>query len=110
MDTSHIIKAYRTQAGECPFRTWYWSLKGQEILQATVDARIDRLRIGHVGDCKSVGDGVYELRIHLGPGYRVYFGYDGDTVVLLLTGSDKSRQQTTIRKARKYLEEYRKRD
>ncbi|RKZ91012.1 MAG: hypothetical protein DRR19_08385 [Candidatus Parabeggiatoa sp. nov. 1] len=68
--------------------------------------RIDRLIRGHFGDSKSVGEGVYELRIDYGPGYRVYFGKVGLTIVLLLCGGDKSTQQVDIHKAKTYWHDY----
>ncbi|MGB0678420.1 MAG: type II toxin-antitoxin system RelE/ParE family toxin, partial [Polyangiales bacterium] len=57
--------------------------------------------------CKSVGDGVLELRVHDGPGYRVYFAVDGDVVVLLLCGGDKRSQESDIVRAKSYWKEYR---
>ena len=57
---------------------------------------------------KSLGDGVYELRIDFGPGYRVYYGLDGDVVVLLLSGGDKSTQAKDIKQAKEYWNEYKK--
>jgi len=99
------IKAYRTRSGECPFRKWYWSLR-QRSTQLAIDTRVNRLAIGNPGDCKTVGEGVYELRIHDGPGYRVYFAYDGLTLVLLLVGGDKSTQPKDIEKAQAFLKDY----
>lgn len=62
--------------------------------------RIDRLAFGHAGDAHSVGDGVSELRVHLGPGYRVYFIRRGETVILLLCGGDKGSQVRDIARAK----------
>ena len=61
--------------------------------------RIARLRLGNFGDTRPVGDGVHELRIHFGPGFRVYFGREGDAVVILLCGGDKGSQRRDIAKA-----------
>lgn len=74
--------------------------------QTAIDARIARLRLGNFGDCDSVGQGVYELRIHVGPGYRVYFARTGQAVVLLLLGGSKRTQAKDIRTAKRYWQEY----
>ena len=71
--------------------------------------RLDRVSLGNFGDCRSVGEGVQELRIDYGPGYRVYFGQLGSTIVLLLCGGDKSTQAKDINLAHYYWSEYRKR-
>ena len=105
------VRGYRTRSGRCPFRSWHWNL-ADKTAQLAVDARIDRLALGNAGDCKSVGNGIFELRIHHRSGYRVYFAYDGETIILLLVGGEKSTQRADIRAARQYLEDYeqRKRD
>lgn len=74
---------------------------------ALIASRLDRLAFGHVGDARSVGDGVSELRIHHGPGYRVYFARRGDTVILLLCGGDKGSQRKDIGMAKQLLAEWR---
>jgi putative addiction module killer protein len=68
-------------------------------MKAAVDARLARVRAGNFGDCKSVGGGVFELRIPLGPGLRVYYGLRGQEIVVLLGGGDKRGQQRDIRRA-----------
>lgn len=69
-------------------------------------ARLERLETGNFGDCKGVGGGVSELRIDWGPGYRVYFGRDGQTVIVLLCGGDKRKQDADIRKAVELWQEF----
>ena len=69
-------------------------------------ARVDRLAFGTFGDWKPVGEGVCELRIHFGAGYRVYFGRDGKAVVILLCGGEKRSQDTDIKRAKKYWNDY----
>jgi putative addiction module killer protein len=69
--------------------------------------RLNRVRLGNLGDIEAVGGGVKELKIHFGPGYRVYFAEDGKTVVVLLCGGDKSSQAEDIRRAREYWADYR---
>ena len=71
--------------------------------------RLDRVRQGNFGDFKHIGDGVYELRIDYGPGYRVYYGKDGNRIVLLLIGGDKSTQRRDIGTAVTYLQDYEER-
>lgn len=70
--------------------------------------RLDRIEQGNLGDYRSVGAGVFELKIDYGPGYRVYFGQVGSTIVLLLCGGNKGTQERDIRKAQKYWEDYEK--
>ncbi len=69
-------------------------------------ARLNRIRLGNFGDCKSVGGGVEELRIDFGPGYRVYYGREGAVVVILLCGGDKRSQAKDIFRAQEYWREY----
>lgn len=71
--------------------------------------RLDRLRMGNFGDCKSISEGVCELRIHYGPGIRIYYGKIGKKVILLLCGGDKGSQTRDIIKAKEYLKDYQKR-
>ncbi len=70
--------------------------------------RVRRIEAGGFGDCRGVGGGVFEARIHAGPGYRVYFGRHGDTVILL-NGSDKASQEHAIENAKKYWAEWKRR-
>jgi putative addiction module killer protein len=76
--------------------------------QATgiIRARLNRIRLGNFGDCKSVGGGVEELRIDFGPGYRVYYGREGARVVVLLCGGDKKMQGRDILTAQRHWKEY----
>ncbi len=99
------VKAYKLPNGTCPIKEWRSSIRNKTARQA-IDERVDRTALGNPGDCESVGDGVYELRVHIGPGYRVYFAYDDTTVLLLLVGGDKSSQKADIITAKKYLKHY----
>ncbi|AFZ43846.1 addiction module killer protein [Halothece sp. PCC 7418] len=85
------ILTYVRANGSIPFNEWLNSLKDRKT-RAIIRARINRVRLGNLGDCKSVGEGVTELRIRFGAGYRVYFGQEGDTIIILLSGGDKSSQ------------------
>ena len=80
------------------FQSWLDDLKDLKA-RIRIVARIRRLETGHFGDCAVVGDGVSELRVHVGPGYRLYFARRGNTVVILLIGGDKSTQSRDIRRA-----------
>jgi len=81
------------------YAAWFSRLKDRST-RARIDIRIRRLSLGHAGDVKAVGDGVSELRIHFGPGYRVYFTMKGGEFVLLLAGGDKGTQAADIRAAK----------
>jgi len=76
-------------------------------LRARILARIERMACGNLGDCKVLGD-VMEARVHAGPGYRIYFIREGDAVIVLLCGGDKSSQQRDITRARKLAERWRR--
>ncbi|WP_416423582.1 type II toxin-antitoxin system RelE/ParE family toxin [Pseudomonas sp. App30] len=88
------------------FRSWLTKLK-DDIGRARITARINRLAEGLPGDVASVGQGVWELRIHFGPGYRVYFHQQGDTFIILLCGGDKGSQSRDIEAAQQILQAWR---
>jgi putative addiction module killer protein len=96
---------YDGAGGRAPFRQWLARLKDKKTV-ARIDARLLRLRRGNFGDTKGVGDGVHELRVDYGPGYRVYFARHGDTVIVLLIGGDKSSQASDIKTAKEYWRAY----
>lgn len=102
------LRIYVAPDGERPFQEWMDALRDLEA-QGRILARLERIRLGLLGDCKSVGDGVSELRIDAGPGYRVYFGQDGRSVVILLCGGSKASQRKDILEARAYWKDYRSR-
>ncbi|MCY4624757.1 MAG: type II toxin-antitoxin system RelE/ParE family toxin [Chloroflexi bacterium] len=80
------------------FTRWFSRLK-DSAAKARIDVRIERLSLGNPGDVRPVGEGVAEMRINLGPGYRVYYKQSGQTVVVLLAGGDKDSQERDIRLA-----------
>lgn len=86
------------------FFTWVRKLRDPEA-RARIASRIDRLSLGNFGDTRSVGDEVSELRLHYGPGYRLYFTRRGSVVVILLCGGDKSSQDRDIAKAKAMAKE-----
>ncbi|PCJ83311.1 MAG: addiction module killer protein [Thiotrichaceae bacterium] len=99
------IKLYRRDDGQVPFDRWLSNLRDKRA-KARVLIRLDRLQLGNIGDTKFIGEGVSELRINEGKGYRVYYGCDSKEVVILLCGGDKSKQQSDIKLAKKYWSKY----
>lgn len=96
------IVTYTTSRGKSPF--WDWESNLDFKVQAIVANRLDRIRLGNFGDCKSIkgAAGIKELRIDFGPGYRIYLGMQGTMVVVLLVGGDKRSQDRDIEKAKQY--------
>ncbi|MEM9539918.1 MAG: type II toxin-antitoxin system RelE/ParE family toxin [Cyanobacteria bacterium P01_E01_bin.42] len=107
--TPKEIRIYTLTDGTAPFLQWRDSLKDKKA-RAKIRARLDRVEEGNLGDSKFVGEGVYELRIDYGSGYRIYFGQESNVMIILLLGGDKSTQTKDIRKAQNYWKEYRSRD
>ena len=103
--TPKEIVAFRAKNGQVPFEEWLDDLNDTKAV-ARILARLARVRQGNLGDWKSAGEGVSELRVDYGPGYRVYFGQKGQTLVLLLCGGDKRSQDSDIRLAKQYWQEY----
>jgi len=91
-----MIEIRQTEA----FSKWLRELRDRQV-RARIQTRIDRLQLGLAGDVKSVGEGVSELRIDYGPGYRIYFAQRGRELVVLLAGGDKRTQDTDIKTAQK---------
>ena len=100
------VRVYRTPNGRCPFDDWLLVLRDVRA-RARIRARIARLRNGNFGDTKAIGDGVQELRVHYGPGYRIYFARKGRAVVILLCAGDKQTQPRDIARAKRYWREHR---
>jgi putative addiction module killer protein len=87
------------------FRKWRARLRDHRA-RALIASRLDRLAYGHAGDVEPVGEGISELRIHHGPGYRIYFQKRGSTIIVLLCGGDKSTQEKDIRSAKRLAQEW----
>lgn len=104
-DTPIELLEYLTPTADNPFREWIEGLRDRQA-RAKIRMRLNRLRLGNFGDCKSVGHGVSELRIPHGPGYRVYFGRKGNQLVILLYGGDKKTQSRDIELAHTYWDDY----
>jgi putative addiction module killer protein len=102
------VRQYQTIDGRRPIAEWLDGLRDIGT-RSIVVARLDRLAGGLRGDWKSTGGGVYELRINYGPGYRVYYGQDGNALILLLCGGTKHPQTKDIEKAHAYWKDYKDR-
>ncbi|HEY4832286.1 MAG TPA: type II toxin-antitoxin system RelE/ParE family toxin [Waddliaceae bacterium] len=102
------IEIYQTDSGKRPFSLWLKDIK-DHLTKAKVRLRLDRLEMGNFGQCEPVGEGVFELKIDFGPGYRVYFGKIGSKCVLLLCAGDKGSQKSDIQKAKVYFKDYQSR-
>ena len=101
------IREYIDERGSSPFGRWFDGLDAGAA--ARVRTILARMESGNLSYVRGVGSGVLERRIHIGPGYRVYFGRDGDTLIVLLGGGTKERQQRDIEDARDLWQEYKRR-
>ncbi|MDR2207697.1 MAG: type II toxin-antitoxin system RelE/ParE family toxin [Azoarcus sp.] len=99
---------YQRGNGQVPFTEWLNRLR-DKVAQARIRVRLRQMQVGNFGDSEPVGEGVIELRIHVGAGYRVYCARHGKAVVLLLCGGDKSSQATDIKQAKEYWSEWKRR-
>lgn len=102
------VRIYASPDGTEPYTEWERRLRDRAA-RARIRARIGRLRLGNFGDSKRIGE-VFELRIHIGPGYRVYYGREGDAVVILLCGGDKGSQARDIGRAEACWRDHRSRN
>ncbi len=103
----NTIRFYTDNKGRSRFKEWLAAIRDHRAA-AAIQRRIQRMRQDNFGDCKPLRDGVHEMRIDVGPGYRVYYAKAGSTVVLLLCGGDKRTQQADIDRACKYWTAWRK--
>ncbi len=103
------LRRYQQPDGKVPLTDWFGGLRDQQA-KAKLLVRLRRLAIGIPGDAKSVGEGVYELREHIGPGYRLYYGRHGTSLVILLCAGDKSAQHADIRHAKRYWSDWKRRN
>ena len=102
------VRLYVDSSGRCPFEEWLCNLKDIKA-RMRIRVRIVRLEAGNFGDCKGLRDGVQEIRIDHGPGYRVYLSRQGRMIILLLCGSDKRDQDREIENAIGYLKDWKRR-
>lgn len=105
-----LVEVYQTAEGDAPFEAWLDALKDGQAVSAIL-ARIRRASLGNFGDWKPLKgtDGLHEMRIHHGPGFRIFYSIVGGTIVLVLAGSTKSDQTRVIARAETYLADYYKR-
>jgi putative addiction module killer protein len=101
------VREYLDEAGRSRFGRWFETLNAPAA--AKVVTALVRIEQGNLGNAKGVGGGVLEFRIDFGPGYRVYFGRDGESLVILLGGGTKARQTTDIRSAQASWRDYQRR-
>lgn len=101
------IRYYVASDGRQPFAEWFAAVEA--IARAKLTRAIVRLEQGNFSNVKSVGEGVFEYRVDFGPGYRIYFGQDGPSLVILLSGGTKKRQQRDIEAAQAYWQDYKER-
>lgn len=108
MDHAPIqLRYYETAGGRFPFGEWLHTL--DVSMRQRVQGRLSRVRLGHMGDAEPVGEGVFEIKLDMGPGYRIYYGLHGRELVILLYAGDKRRQAADINKAKGYWRDYRRR-
>jgi putative addiction module killer protein len=108
MKAMYDIRRYLNEDGKDILQSWLSKLKDRAA-RIAIDRRINRLELGNFGDHKPCRDGVWELRVDFGPGYRIYYARSGEKVVLLLCGGDKRTQDKDIAKACSYWQDWRRR-
>ena len=105
MNESFTLAALTLESDACPFEDWFRSLRDRQM-RVRIAARLARVRAGNFGDHRSVGGGVSELRLDIGPGYRLYYALQEATIVALIIGGDKSSQDRDIEEAKRLWKEY----
>jgi putative addiction module killer protein len=105
MSSQKTVEIYRDKFGKEPYTIWIKSLK-DSTTKARIEQRVRRIENGNFGNHKSVGEGVWELKLDFGPGYRVYFVHENDQIVILLCAGSKNSQQRDVAQAQSYWKEY----
>lgn len=101
------VVEYEDKTGQRPFEKWFNKLNAPAA--AKVTTALARVELGNFSNAKGAGSGIYEYRIDFGPGYRIYFGKDGATLVILLAGGTKKKQQADIERAKVLWGDYKRR-
>lgn len=104
----NAINEYTDKQNRSPYAEWLASLRDKQT-RARIIMQVDRMELGLFGDSAPIGEGLSELKIHYGPGYRVYYGKDTQNAYLLLCGGDKSTQSRDIKRAKAYWQEHKRR-
>lgn len=99
--TEYVYKVLQTET----YKKWFRKLR-DDVAKRNITLRIERMKNGNFGDSKTIGEGVFELRIDVGKGYRVYFKNNGKEIIILLVGGSKSSQDVDIKTAKKMAKEY----
>lgn len=102
---SYQIEHYQNHAKKIPFVEWLDALQNAQA-KLRILHRLNRLELGNFGDCKPCRDGIWELRINCGPGYRIYYVLNGKQVILLLCAGDKSTQKSDINRAHAFWQDW----
>lgn len=102
------IRVYVRPDGRCPFYEWLYSVK-DTVTRVRIRAKLDRVVLGNLGDSKSVGNNIFELRMHYGPGFRIYFGQEGEKIIVLLCAGDKKSQTKDVEEAKAFWADYKRR-
>ena len=102
------IRFYQAKSGKIPYKEWFDGLKNSKV-RHRIRARLDRVELGNLGDYKVLSDGVSELRLAFGSGYRIYFAEQNDYFIILLCGGDKGSQEKDINAARQYWKDLQER-
>ncbi|KVH54476.1 addiction module killer protein [Burkholderia sp. MSMB1072] len=108
MPSRFELLRYQRDDGREPFTEWLNAVR-DKLAQARIRERLRRVQAGNFGGCEPVGEAVIELRVHVGAGYRVYFGRHGSALVLLLSGGDKASQSDDIRRAKEHWSNWKRR-
>jgi putative addiction module killer protein len=109
MKSSYKAQFYQTEQGDVPLTQYLAKLRDTRAM-VKISTRISRVETGNFGDHKSVGGGLWEMRIDYGPGYRVYYCFEGDKIVLLLCAGDKRTQSSDIETAGRYKADFERRN
>ena len=106
---TNTINEYTDEKGDSPYADWLERLRDSGA-KAKIMIRVDRMELGLFGDVEAIGEGLSELRIHYGPGYRIYYGKEDEQIYLLLCGGDKSSQKKDIKLAKRYWQDHKRRN